>query len=53
VLRLSFDDRLPSLAGLHTAEEDLEYFRTRLFRESEMWGAFDGQLIAFIAFAGG
>ncbi|QYO79062.1 GNAT family N-acetyltransferase [Devosia salina] len=52
VLRRSFDDRLPSLAGLHTPEEDLEYFRTHLFRESEMWGAFTGQLVGFIAFAG-
>ena len=51
VLRHSFDERLPSLAGLHTPEEDRDYFRNHLFIESEMWGAFDVRLIGFIAFA--
>lgn len=50
VHRQAFDERLPSLAGLHTPEEDREFFRN-LFSESEMWGAFDPQLVAFIAFA--
>jgi putative acetyltransferase len=51
VLRRAFDERLPSLAGLHTPEEDQEYFRNRLFSETEMWGAFDDHLVGFIAFA--
>jgi len=51
VLRRSFDERLPSLAGLHTPAEDRSYFRDQLFKESEMWGAFDEQLVGFIAFA--
>lgn len=52
VLRQSFDERLPSLAGLHTPEEDRDYFRNHLFNESEMWGAFDVRLVGFIAFTG-
>lgn len=49
VLRRSFEERLPALAGLHTPEEYLDYFRNHLFRESEMWGAFDAGLVGFIA----
>jgi GNAT superfamily N-acetyltransferase len=51
VHRASFDDRLPWLAGLHTPEEDLTYFREHLFPSCEMWGAFDRDgLAAIIAF---
>lgn len=53
VHRQSFDERLPSLAGLHTPEEDRDYFRNHLFDKCEMWGAVDGRLVGFIAFANG
>ena len=49
VHRLSFDDRLPGLAGLHTPEEDRGFFRDYLFVERENWGAFDGELLGFMA----
>lgn len=49
--RLSFDERLPWLAGLHTPEEDRAFFRDRLFRQCALWGAEEnGVLIGFIAF---
>ena len=42
---------LPYLPDLHTPEEDLAFFRERVFRECEVWiaGAIDG----FIAFRAG
>ena len=49
VHRLSFDDRLPALAGLHTPEEDRGFFRDYLFVECDNWGAFDGELLGFMA----
>jgi GNAT superfamily N-acetyltransferase len=42
VLRTAFDHALPSLAGLHTPQEDQWFFRERVFKTSEIWGAFDG-----------
>jgi len=51
VLRTAFDHALPSLAGLHTPQEDLWFFRERVFQTCEVWGAFDGAAIAgMIAF---
>jgi putative acetyltransferase len=51
VHRTAFDDRLPWLAGLHTAQEDRLYFRERVFRACEIWGAQDGvTLIGIVAF---
>jgi GNAT superfamily N-acetyltransferase len=50
VMRCAFDERLPSLAGLHTPEEDAGYFRDHLFPRCEVWGAFDPELVGFIAF---
>jgi GNAT superfamily N-acetyltransferase len=51
VLRTAFDEALPSLAGLHTPEEDRWFFRERVFRACELWGAFDGAvMIGMIAF---
>jgi GNAT superfamily N-acetyltransferase len=51
VLRASFDEALPWLAGLHTPEEDRWYFRERVFKTCEIWGAFDGDvMIGLIAF---
>ncbi len=52
--RTAFDERLPWLAGLHTPEEDRAFFRDRVFRECEVWGALDGEaVIGFIAFRPG
>ena len=41
VLRRAFDHALPTLAGLHTPEEDRWFFRNRVFADCELWGAFD------------
>jgi hypothetical protein len=40
VLRESFDRALPTLAGLHTPDEDRWFFRERLFTECQIWGYF-------------
>lgn len=49
--RAAFDDRLPWLAGLHTPEEDRDYFRGRVFATCAVWGAMHrGRLAGFIAF---
>ena len=50
VMRSSFEERLPTLAGLHTPEEDAGFVRDHMFPASEMWGAFDPDLVGFIAF---
>jgi GNAT superfamily N-acetyltransferase len=42
VHRTAFDRALPTLAGLHTRQEDRWFFRERVFTACEMWGAFDG-----------
>jgi GNAT superfamily N-acetyltransferase len=51
VLRATFDRALPTLAGLHTPEEDRWFFRERVFTTCEVWGTFDADamtgLIAF------
>jgi GNAT superfamily N-acetyltransferase len=44
VHRTAFDRALPTLAGLHTPEEDQGFFRERVSRTCEVWGAFDGML---------
>lgn len=52
--RAAFDDRLPWLAGLHTPDEDLAFFRDRVFTTCELWGARDGGLlVGMIAFRAG
>lgn len=48
VHRLSFDHQLPWLAGLHAADEDLYFFRERMFTECRVWGAIDGGVIVGI-----
>jgi GNAT superfamily N-acetyltransferase len=54
VLRTSFDEALPTLAGLHTPDEDRWFFRERLFATCQLWGYFDGkELLGFIAFREG
>ena len=51
VLRAAFDHALPSLAGLHTPQEDRWFFRERVFKTSVVWGAFDdAAMIGMIAF---
>ncbi|TVZ63128.1 ribosomal protein S18 acetylase RimI-like enzyme [Rhizobium mongolense USDA 1844] len=50
ILRTSFDERLPWLAGLHTPAEDRAYFRQRVFSECEVWGALDEEIVGLIAF---
>jgi GNAT superfamily N-acetyltransferase len=49
--RIAFDRALPGLAGLHTKEEDRNFFRERVFAECELWGAFgDAGMTGMIAF---
>jgi GNAT superfamily N-acetyltransferase len=51
VLRTSFDQALPWLAGLHTPAEDRWFFRERVFNECEVWGAFhSAAMVGVIAF---
>jgi putative acetyltransferase len=54
VLRASFDERLPSLAGIHTPAEDRAFFREQVFPTCQVWGAFeDSVLIGVVAFRPG
>jgi GNAT superfamily N-acetyltransferase len=54
VVRTAFDQALPSLAGLHTPQEDQWFFRERVFETCEVWGAFDGAAMrGIIAFREG
>jgi putative acetyltransferase len=51
--RAAFDERLPWLAGRHTPARDRWFFRERVFAECAVWGAFEDELIGFIAFREG
>ena len=54
VHRASFDERLPWLTGLHTPDEDRNYWAGHLFETCEIWGAErDGSLLGVIAFREG
>ena len=54
VHRASFDAALPTLAGLHTPDEDRWFFRERLFPACAIWGCFDdAAMIGIIAFREG
>lgn len=53
VLRTSFDERLPWLAGLHTPEEDRRFVREHLFATCDLRGAFGPELAGVIAFRPG
>ncbi len=54
VHRAAFDERLPWLAGRHTAEEDIRYFQDRVFAVCAVWGAFEQErLLGIIAFRDG
>ena len=44
---------LPYLPDLHTAEEDLWFFRNRVFAECEVWVATTAAIDGFIAFRAG
>ena len=51
VHRTAFDEALPWLTGRHTPQEDRWFFRERLFKTSQLWGAFEGaQMVGIIAF---
>jgi GNAT superfamily N-acetyltransferase len=51
VHRRAFDTALPTLAGLHTPEEDRWFYAERVFRTCETWGAHDGgRMLGIIAF---
>jgi GNAT superfamily N-acetyltransferase len=51
VHRSTFDHALPWLVGLHTPEEDRWFYRERVFKACELWGAFDNAgMIGIIAF---
>ena len=54
VHRVTFDDRLPCLADLHTSEEDRSHFPEHVFQKCEVWAALDNtRLIGIIAFREG
>jgi putative acetyltransferase len=54
VHRASFDHALPTLAGIHTPEEDRWFFRERVFAICQLWGHLDNQeLVGIIAFREG
>jgi GNAT superfamily N-acetyltransferase len=52
--RLAFDHALPTLAGLHTPDEDRWFYRERMFPTCQLWGAFDAsEMLGVIAFRDG
>lgn|SRR5262249_44482972 len=54
VHRVSFDQALPTLAGLHTPDEDRWFYRKRMFPTRRLWGVFeDSELVGIIAFREG
>jgi len=54
VHRVSFDQALPTLAGLHTPDEDRWFYRKRMFPTCRLWGVFeDSELVGIIAFREG
>jgi putative acetyltransferase len=51
VHRASFDDRLPWLSGLHTPDEDREFYRQHVFSAFAVWGVLSSDvLLGIIAF---
>src|SRR5262245_42350001 len=51
VHRASFDHALPTLAGLHTPDEDRSFFREHMFPTCQLWGTFDAsEMTGIIAF---
>ena len=52
VMRTASNDRLPWLADIHTPEGDRAFFRDSVWSRCEVWGAFNDEMIGFIAFGG-
>jgi hypothetical protein len=51
VQRTALLHALPIFFGLHTPEEDQQYFRQHVFQICEVWGAFDDStLVGIVAF---
>jgi len=51
VHRASFDERLPTLSGLHTSAEDVGFWSAVVFKDCQIWGAEEnGRLVGVIAF---
>lgn len=48
VHRMAFDQAMPSLVGLHTPDEDLWFYRERIFGTCSVWGRFDDDLLTGI-----
>jgi hypothetical protein len=49
--RKSFDQALPTLAGLHTPDEDRWFFKEQVFTACQTWGYFEETvLVGLIAF---
>jgi GNAT superfamily N-acetyltransferase len=49
--RTSFDNQLPWLAGLHTAEEDTWFYKEKMFKQCQVFGAVEADsIIGVIAF---
>jgi putative acetyltransferase len=54
VHRAAFDERLPWLSGLHTAEEDRIFYREQVFPACKVWGVIEYEkLVGVIAFREG
>jgi putative acetyltransferase len=41
----SFDERLPWLSGLHTPDEDREFYRDHVFSVCTVWGALESDVL--------
>lgn len=51
VHRQSFNHQLPWLAGLHTPDEDARFYKERVFKACNVWGALEaGVIVGIIAF---
>jgi putative acetyltransferase len=54
VHRTSFDQALPTFAGLHTPAEDSWFYREMMFTTCQLWGSFANQdIVGVIAFREG
>ncbi|TQF26387.1 acetyltransferase [Bradyrhizobium sp. UNPF46] len=54
VHRVAFDQAMPWLVGLHTLDEDLWFYRERVFPTCRVWGCFDDEVLSgIIAFREG
>jgi len=54
VHRIAFDQAMPWLAGLHTPDQDLWFYRERVFPTCRVWGCFEDEVLGgIIAFGEG